>query len=358
MQGLRAALRLLNRKQHIESNIEHKSSKHGKRGIEMSATRPRVLVTREIPEAGLRILRQSCDVTVFSSERQPSREELSNLLPDTDALLSMLTDTLDRELLTQAPQLRVISNYAVGYNNIDIQAANDLGISVTNTPGAMTEATADIAWALLMAVTRRIVEADAYVRAGKWTGWAPSLLLGMEYGGKTLGIVGAGRIGLAIAKRARAFDMNVIYYNRRRLDEATEQQYGLTYADLDTLVSTSDILSLSLPYSAESHHLFNADLLARLKPTAYLINTARGPIVDEAALVEALQQGRLAGAGLDVFEKEPEVHPGLLELSNVVLAPHLGSSTVETRDRMAVLAAENIVRVLAGKPPHSLVTKK
>ncbi|PWK14334.1 2-hydroxyacid dehydrogenase [Tumebacillus permanentifrigoris] len=322
----------------------------------MSHKQPRVLVTREIPEAGLSILRQCCEVTVFSSEQQPTREQLAALLPTYDALLTMLTDPIDRELMATAPQLRVISNYAVGYNNIDIQAAEELGIAVTNTPGAMTDATADIAWALLMAVTRRIVEGDAYVRAGKWTGWAPSLLLGMEYGGKTLGIIGAGRIGLAIAKRARAFDMNVVYYNRRRLDEATEQQYGLSYVDLDTLVRSSDILSVNVPYSAESHHLLNADLLARMKPTAYLINTARGAIVEEAALVEALRTGQLAGAGLDVFEKEPEVHPGLLELPNVVLAPHLGSSTVETRDRMAVLAAENIVRVLRGEPPHSLVT--
>lgn len=323
----------------------------------MSLTTPRVLVTREIPEAGLRILRQSCDVTVFSSDRQPTREELVALLPTYDALLSMLTDSIDRELLAQVPQLRVISNYAVGYNNIDIQAAEEFGIAVTNTPGTMTEATADIAWALLMAVTRRIVEGDAYVRAGSWTGWSPSLLLGMEYGGKTLGIIGAGRIGLAIAKRARAFDMDVIYNNRSRLNEATEREYELRYVDLDTLVRTSDILSLNVPYSAESHHMFNADLFARMKSSAYLINTARGAVVDEAALVEALRSGQLAGAGLDVFEKEPEVHPGLLELPNVVLAPHLGSSTRETRDRMARVAAENIVRVLNGEPPHSLVTQ-
>ncbi|MBL0387744.1 D-glycerate dehydrogenase [Tumebacillus sp. ITR2] len=324
----------------------------------MADTKPRVLVTREIPEAGLRILRESCEVTVFSSERQPTREELLDLLPNFDGLLSMLIDSLDRPLLEKVPHLRVISNYAVGYNNIDIQAATQLGIPVTNTPGVLTNATADIAWALLMAVTRRIVEGDTYIRQGQWVGWSPNLLLGMELSGKTMGIVGAGRIGLAVAKRARAFDMNVTYSNRRRLDEAVEREYGLTYVDLDTLVRTSDVISLNLPYNAESHHLFNADLLSRMKPTAYLINTARGPIVDEAALVEALKKGQLAGAGLDVFENEPSVHPGLLELSNVVMVPHVGSSTRETRDNMAILAAENLVRVLQGNRPHSLVNEE
>ncbi|KEO84481.1 2-hydroxyacid dehydrogenase [Tumebacillus flagellatus] len=322
----------------------------------MSQTnKPRVLVTREIPEAGLAILREACEVTVFSSERQPTREELLALLPNYDGLLSMLIDILDRPMLEKVPHLRVISNYAVGYNNIDIQAATELGIPVTNTPGVLTNATADIAWALLMAVTRRIVEGDAYVRQGKWVGWSPDLLLGMELGGKTIGIVGAGRIGLAVAKRARAFDMNVKYYNRRRLDEETEREYSLNYVDLDTLVRTSDVISLNLPYNQESHHLFNADLLSRMKPTAYLINTARGAIVDEAALVEALKKRQLAGAGLDVFENEPSVHPGFLELDNVVLVPHLGSSTRETRDNMAILAAENLVRALQGQRPHSLV---
>lgn len=320
--------------------------------------KPRVLVTRAIPEAGLAILREACEVTVFSSERQPTREELVERLPHYDGVLTMLVDFLDRSMLEQAPHLRVISNYAVGFNNIAIDAATERGIVVTNTPGVLTNATADLAWALIMAVTRRTVEGDSYVRQGKWIGWSPDLLLGMELGEKTIGIVGAGRIGLAVAKRARAFDMKVVYYNRRRLHEDIEREYGLTYVDLDTLVRTSDLVSLHLPYREESHHLFNADMFARMKPSAYLINTARGAIVEEAALVEALQSGQIAGAGLDVFEQEPAVHPGLVELSNVVLVPHLGSSTRETRENMAVIAAENLVRVLQGKRPHSVVNEE
>lgn len=317
----------------------------------------RVLVTRAIPQVGLDILQEFCEVTVFSTERQPTREELQQLLPAYDGLLSMLTDSLDRDLLLQAPRLRGVSNYAVGYNNVDVEAATALGIPVTNTPGVLTNATADIAWALLMAVTRRVIEGDAYVRQGRWTGWDPLSLLGMELGGKTLGIIGAGRIGLAVAKRARAFDMNVVYHNRRPLEAETEREYGISYSDLDTLVQTSDIISLHVPYSGESHHLFSGERLAQMKPTAYLINTARGAVVDEAALVQALRAGHLAGAGLDVFEDEPHVHEGLLDLPNVVLLPHLGSATRDTREKMATLAAENLARVLRGERPHSLVNE-
>jgi len=317
--------------------------------------KPRVLVTRALPAGGMGQLFEQADVTVFSEERQPTRDELVALLPDYDALLCTLSDPIDGELLRLAPKLRVVSNYAVGYNNIDIEAATLLGIPVTNTPGVLTDATADMAWALLMAVSRRIVEADAYVRQGKWTGWSPLMMLGTELGGKTLGIIGAGRIGLAVAKRALAFNMKVIYTNRRRLDEETERTYGLTYADLDTLLTTSDFVSLHLPYSAQSHHLINRERLNQMKKTAYLINTARGSVVDEAALVLALQQGEIAGAGLDVFEEEPEVHEGLLTLENAVLAPHVGSATLETRTKMAEMAVENLLRVLGDEQPHSLV---
>lgn len=318
--------------------------------------KPRVLVTRALPEGGLVCLEEACAVTVFSDERQPTREELQALLPEYDALLCTLVDSIDRELLEQAgSRLQVISNYAVGFNNIDVTAATEHGIPVTNTPGVLTNATADIAWALLMAVTRRVVEGDAFVRAGKWTGWEPQMLLGMELGGKTLGIVGAGRIGLAVAKRAGAFEMNLLYYNRRRLDETTEQEYGLTYVSLEELVATSDVVSLHLPYNQESHHLFDAAMFARMKRSAYLINTARGSVVDEAALAVALRDGEISGAGLDVFEEEPLVHPGLLDLTNVVLVPHLGSATRETRTKMAEMAAENVLRVLLGEQPLSLV---
>ncbi|MGB8956147.1 MAG: D-glycerate dehydrogenase [Tumebacillaceae bacterium] len=317
--------------------------------------KPRVLVTRALPEAGLVRLHERCDVTIFSDQRQPTRDELFELLPQYDALLCSLVDPIDRELMAALPGLCAISNYAVGYNNIDISAATEFGIPVTNTPGVLTRATADMAFSLLLAVTRRIVEADAFVRSGQWSGWEPQFMLGMELGGKTIGIVGAGRIGLAIAKRARAFEMNVLYCNRNRLDEELEREYGLTYVDLDTLIAESDVINLSLPYSPESHHLINAARFQQMKKTAYLINTARGPIVDEAALVDALQNGEIAGAGLDVFEAEPQVHPDLLELPNVVLAPHLGSATLETRTQMGILAADNLLLVLADEHPRSLV---
>jgi glyoxylate reductase len=298
-----------------------------------------------------------CDVTIFSDERQPTREELLAALPEYDGLLSTLSDPIDAELLANLPRLRAISNYAVGYNNIDIAAATKFGIPVTNTPGVLTDSTADMAFALLMAVTRRIVEADAYVRAGQWKGWAPKMMLGTELGGKTMGIIGCGRIGLAFAKRCAAFGVQVIYTNRRRLNEETERTYGLTYADLDTLLRAADFVSLHLPYSPESHHLINAERLRQMKPTAFLINTARGSVVDEAALVHALENGVIAGAGLDVFEEEPQVHPGLLLLQNVVVAPHLGSATLETRTKMAEMAAENLWKVLHGEYPHSLVNE-
>lgn len=317
--------------------------------------KPRVLVTRALPEAGLVRLHEACEVTIYSTERQPTAAELRALLPQYDGLLCTLVDAIDRELLLGAPDLQVVSNYAVGYNNIDIAAATELGVPVTNTPGVLTEATADMAFALLMAVTRRIVEGDAFVRAGKWSGWEPQMLLGMELGGKTLGIVGAGRIGLAFAKRARAFEMNVLYHNRRRLDDEIEQAYGLTVVDLPTLVAESDVVSLHLPYSQESHHLFDAKMFRQMKKSAYLINTARGSVVEEAALVVALENGEIAGAGLDVFEEEPTVHPGLLGLPNVVLAPHLGSATLETRTKMAALAVDNLLHVLRGERPPALV---
>jgi glyoxylate reductase len=316
--------------------------------------KPRVFVTRALPEAGMKKLFDHCDVTIFSHERQPTPEELKQLLPGCDALICTLVDKIDRDLL-QAARPKVVSNYAVGFDNIDIQAATELGIPVTNTPGVLTNATAEIAWALLMAVTRRIVEADRYVRDGKWTGWAPLMLLGTELAGKTLGIIGCGRIGLAVAKRAKAFEMNVIYHNRRRLDEATEREYGLTYTDLDKLLTTADIVSLHMPYTRESHHMINRDAFRKMKKTAFLINTARGSVVDEAALAEALHHGEIAGAGLDVFEEEPKVHPKLLSLQNVVLAPHLGSATLETRTKMAEIAVENAINVLQGKHPVSLV---
>lgn len=297
---------------------------------------------------------EHCEVTVFSAERQPTQEELHRLLPEHDALICTLADRIDRDLLASArPQ--VISNYAVGFDNIDIAAATELNIPVTNTPGVLTNATAEIAWALLMAVSRRIVEADRFVREGRWQGWEPQMLLGTELAGKTIGIVGCGRIGLAVAKRARAFELNVCYHNRRQLDQAIEREHGLTYVELERLLATSDFVSLHMPYTPESHHMFGRAEFRKMKRTAYLINTARGSVVQESELVEALQHGEIAGAGLDVFEQEPSVHHGLLALPNVVLAPHLGSATLETRTKMAETAVENALLVLRGEHPISLV---
>jgi len=316
--------------------------------------KPRVLVTRDVLYAGRERLEAACDVTLLATP--PTRDELMQLLPAYAGVLSMLTDPFDRDVLACGTQLQVISNYAVGYNNIDVAAAQERGIAVCNTPGMMTHATAELAWALLMAVARRLVPADAYVRAGNWQGWDPDLLMGVELAGKTMGIIGAGRIGQAIAQRARAFEMEVVYHNRHPLDPAVEQALGLRYVTLDELLATADVVNLCTPYAAASHHLINAERLQQMKRSAFLINTSRGPVVDEAALASALADGTIAGAGLDVFEREPEVHPGLLALPNVVLAPHVGSSTIETRRRMAETAIDNLLAVLRGEQPPFLVT--
>lgn len=316
----------------------------------------RVYVTRPIPQAGIDLLRQECDVTVFEDEdRLPTKEEVIQGVQGKDALLSLLTEEISADVMDAAPGLKVISNYAVGYNNIDVQAATERGIVVTNTPGVLTETTADFAWALLMSIARRVVEADRYTRAGKFQGWGPLLLLGGEVSGKTIGIIGMGRIGQAIAKRARGFDMKVLYYNRNRVDSAIESDLQATYVSVDELLMQSDFVVLTVPLTPETHHLIGARELGMMKPTAYLINPARGPIVDEKALVEALKNRSIAGAGLDVFEEEPKLAPGLAELDNVVLAPHIASATVETRTKMAIMAAENLLAVLRNQRPKHIV---
>ena len=316
----------------------------------------RVYVTRPIPEAGLNLLRQECEVTVFEDEdRLPTKEEVIQGVRGKDALLSLLTEEIDAEVMDATPDLKVISNYAVGYNNIDVQAATARGIVVTNTPGVLTETTADFAWALLMAVARRVVEADKYTRAGKFQGWGPLLLLGGEVYGKTIGIIGMGRIGQAIARRARGFDMTVLYHNRTRVEPEIEQELQATYVPLDELITQSDFIVLTVPLTPETRHLIGARELGMMKPTAYLINPARGPIVDEKALVEALRNRTIAGAGLDVFEEEPKLAPGLTELDNVVLCPISASATVETRTKMAIMAAENLLAVLRNQRPKHIV---
>ncbi|MGI6147457.1 MAG: D-glycerate dehydrogenase [Firmicutes bacterium] len=315
--------------------------------------KPKVFVTCPIPEAGLDVLRGAVDMEVNMDDRVLTRQELLAGVADADGLLCQLADVVDESVLAAAPRLRAIANYAVGYNNIDIAAATDRRIAVTNTPGVLTETTADLTWALILAVARRVVEGDAMVRQGRFRGWAPRLLLGGDVYGRVLGVVGMGRIGQAVARRARGFGMKVLYYDRSGISSSLETELGATRVSLEELLRESDFVSLHVPLTPETRHLIGREQLAMMKRTAYLVNTARGPVVDEAALAQALAAGELAGAGLDVYENEPEVHPGLLGLDNVVLLPHLGSATVDTRERMAVMAAESLLDVLEGREPRA-----
>jgi glyoxylate reductase len=313
----------------------------------------KVLVTREIPDAGLRLLRDF-DVTVVSKS-PPGRGELLEASRRAAGILSTVTEKVDAELMDAAGEdLRVIANMAVGYDNIDLDAAGERDVVVTNTPEVLNETTADTAFMLLLAAARRLGEAERLLRSGGWDAWGPMQLTGPDVWGKKLGVVGFGRIGQAVARRARGFDMEVLYHDQYR-NESAEKETGVRYVELDELLRTCDIISVHTPLTDETHHLIGATELGRMKPEAVLINTSRGPVVDEAALAEALAEGRIFAAGLDVYEKEPEVHPKLLELENVVLAPHIGSASIETRDRMAVLAAENIVAVLSGEKPKTPV---
>jgi glyoxylate reductase len=283
------------------------------------------------------------------------RSELLEKIVDTEGLLCILQDIIDEELLDRAPKLKMVANIAVGYDNVDVAAATALGIRVSNTPGVLTDATADLAFALILAVARRIVEGDNRTRQGEFKYFAPLLFLGSDVSGKSLGIIGLGNIGKAVARRARGFNMPILYYNRRRIPEAEERELGASYVDVERLLTGSDFVSLHVPLSAETHHLIGKEELARMKPTAFLINASRGPVVDERALVEALKLKRIAGAGLDVYENEPLLTPGLSDLDNVVLLPHTGSATLETRTRMASLAAENLLAGLRGeRPPNCL----
>lgn len=322
----------------------------------------RILVTQHIPDEGLALLREASDVLLDINPTPGAiwtPEELRAHAPGHDYLLCLLTDQIDAALLEACaqctPPLRLVANMAVGYNNVDLEAARRLGILVTNTPGVLTEATADLTFALLLAVARRIPEADRFTRAGRYTGWQPLLLLGAELTGKTLGIVGMGRIGRAVARRALGFGMSILYSARQPLPDAEERALNARFVSLPDALRRADFLSLHVPYTPQTHHLLNAETLALMKPEAYLINTARGPIVDEAALVAALQTGRLRGAALDVFEDEPRIHPALLSMEQVVLAPHIGSATRETRALMATTAAANILAHLRGETPPNAI---
>jgi len=309
-----------------------------------------VFVTRALPEPGVESLVAAGLTVVYRDvDEPPSPAELLAGARGADAVLCLLSERIDAELLDAAPRLRIVANLAVGFDNIDVDAATERGVVVTTTPDVLTEATADLTWALLLATARRVTEADALVRRGGWKGFSPTMLLGAPVAGRTLGIVGMGAIGRAVARRARGFDMTVLYRNRHA-DPVTERELGVIPVSLDELLAQSDIVSLHAPLTDESRHLIDAAALAAMKPTAILINTARGALVDEAALVDALRTGVIAGAGLDVFENEPRLAPGLAALTNTVLLPHLGSATTDTRAAMVTLACANIIEVLAGRP--------
>jgi len=313
----------------------------------------KILVTREIPDAGLRVL-EPFDVSVLH-ERPPEREELLDAVRGASGVLSTATEKVDGEVMDAAGEgLQVVANMAVGYDNVDVAAASERGVVVTNTPGVLDETTADVAFMLLLAAARRLGEGERLLRAGRWEWWGPKQLLGQDVWGKKLGIVGFGRIGQSVARRAKGFGMEILYHNRSRKPGA-EKELDARYLDLDDLLETADFVSLHTPLTDETSHLIGERELALMRPTAVLVNTSRGPVVDEAALADALEKERIFAAGLDVYEDEPDVHPKLLDLENAVLAPHIGSASVETRDRMAVLAAENIVAVLSGEEPKTPV---
>ncbi len=321
---------------------------------------PRILVTQKVPTAAYPLLEEVGEVEANQVEGLIwSYAELLQRAPGHDYLYCLLTDTIDEQLLAACaaatPPLKLVANMAVGYNNIDIEAATRLGIAITNTPGVLSETTADLAFGLLLATARRISEAERYLRAGKFSGWGPLLFCGAEVHHATLGLLGIGRIGREMAKRARGFDMRVLYHARHRLSPEDEARYQLTYVPLDTLLQQADFVSLHTPYTPETHHLIGPRELRLMQPTAILINTTRGPVVDEQTLAQALQVGIIAGAGLDVFEHEPAIEPALLGMEQVVLVPHIGSASLKTRTLMATTASANIrAHALGQHPPNIL----
>jgi glyoxylate/hydroxypyruvate/2-ketogluconate reductase len=317
----------------------------------------KILVTRATFTEVVEKLRERFDVEDNQANDGPwIGDELRRRLADKDGVFTTGSDRIDAGTLDAAPRLKAVCNNAVGYNNIDLAACVERGILATNTPGVLDDTTADTTWALLMAAARRITEAERWLRAGNWKeGWKHDRLLGQDVHGATLGIIGMGRIGQAVARRGKGFSMRVLYHNRNRVPAKTERELGAKYASLDKLLKESDFVSLNLPYSPECHHLIGEKQLALMKPTAVIVNAARGGIIDDAALVRALKEKRIAGAGLDVFEGEPKFNPGFLELDNVALAPHIGSATRATRVKMAMLAARNLATALSGKRPPNLL---
>ncbi len=315
----------------------------------------KVQVTGNLPDDLLAPIVKKFDTSLHPHDRPMEYEALLAVISDKQGLLCMITDRVDQALLAQAPRLRIVANFGVGYNNIDVEAATARGILVTNTPGVLTDATADLTMALVLAVGRRVVESDIHTRAGNFNFWSPYYFLGHEISGKTLGIIGMGRIGQAVAHRAAGFNMPVLYNSRHRVTPELEEKLNARSTDLKTLLQESDFVSLHVPLTSGTRHMIGPWELSLMKPGAYLINTSRGQVVNEQALLAALQQGVIAGAGLDVYENEPVITPGLVELSNVVLLPHVGSATVETRRRMGAMAVDNLLAGLEGRIPPNCI---
>jgi len=317
----------------------------------------KIFVTRKIPEVGLELLKKEHEVDVYPYDRIPTKEEIIRGLKGKDGLLCLLSDPIDEEVINSNPDLKMIANYAVGYDNIDLKAATKRGIPVSNTPGVLTDATAEMTWALLFSVARRMVEGDSFARSGKFKGWGPMLMLGQGVSKKTLGIVGAGRIGTAVALKSKGFDMQVLYMDERR-NEILEREVKARKVELPELLKNSDYVSLHVPSSKETYHLIGEKEFRMMKKNAILINTSRGPVVDEKALAKALKEKWIFGAGLDVYEHEPKITEDLKKLENVVLQPHSASATIETRTKMAVMAAENMIAGLKGEmPPNCINTE-
>src|ERR1700676_176221 len=319
--------------------------------------KPKVLATHGLFEVARQILQETCEVEYWAKPERPPREEVLRRVKDKEGMICLLTEKINEELLSVAPKLRIAANVAVGFDNIDVAACTKRGVVATNTPGVLDETTADFAWTLLMAVGRRVVERDTLARSGHWTGWGLDQLGGTDVWGKTLGIVGFGRIGKAMARRAIGFQMKVIYADAVRAPQAVEKELNAEYREMASLLAKSDFVSVHVPLLPETRGLFDATRFYKMKPTAYLINTSRGAVVDEAALVHALEDGKIAGAALDVFENEPLIHPGL-KRPNVVLAPHIASASIETRTKMACMAAENVVALFKGQRPRNLLNQE
>jgi glyoxylate reductase len=316
----------------------------------------RVSITYKIPEAGVNLLKNEYEVWINPKDKLLTKDELKELAKGTEALITMLADPIDEEVLSQGKnKLKIVANYAVGYNNIDIDKAKELGIYVSNTPDVLTETTADLTWSLMLAVARRIVEADKFTREGKFDGWKPEFFLGTDVYGKTLGIIGCGSIGQAVARRAKGFDMKVYYYQRHRLSSEMEEDLNISYLPLDELLKVSDFISLNVPLTEKTYHLLDREKLSLIKKDAFVINTARGPVIDEKALYEKLKNKEIGGAALDVYENEPKLTPGLADLKNVVLTPHIGSATHETRNKMSLMVAKDVIKALKGQVPEHVV---